>query len=418
MKSRYRVEPLVDGVELALAELPGSECAAVSIYLPAGGRDGVDLPAGVAHFVEHMVFKGTGRRSAREISLEVESLGGQLNAATTEEYTVYEGRGDAELLPVLCDVLADLVWNPTFPAGELELEREVIAEEIAMYRESPAEHIADLASEALWGEDALGRSITGTEASIREIGREELRAFHEKFYLAKGVVIAVAGPFSLEEVRGILLPLVPKVFREREERAVCVRCEPQVRCDWRRDTEQLQLSLAWHAPERAHRLRHAMRLLSLMLGESASSRLFLSLREERGLCYQVSSDVSFFRDTGAFEITLGLDPEAREEALRCIFVELEDLVKGGAREEELARAKRLSLSGSKAALEATAAHAMWAGESLLDFGVIPTPQAWREEMNAVSLEEIGEAARLLFEGKGYALAEIGPKPKKISKGRV
>jgi len=407
--SPYLWRTLDGGPRLALATLPASECAAVSIYIPAGSRDEHDLPAGVAHFVEHMVFKGTDRRTAREISLEIESAGGQINACTTEDHTVYEGRGEAALLPVLLDVLSDMVWRATFPPTELELEREVIGEEITMYRESPSDHIGDLISQTLWSPDPLGNPISGSLESIAAINRDTLLAFRDRHYFREDVIVAIAGPFDEAAVLAALQPHLPPTFRPAESRSP-LRIEKANPRSWdeARDTEQLQLALAWHAPGRHHPLRHAIRLLSLMLGETASSRLFLSLREERGLCYQITSDVTFFDDTGAFEIVAGLDPDSQEEALNCISAEIADLLANGPREGELDRAKRLAIGQSKLAFESTGAHAAWAGECLLDFGRIPSVQEWRQEVCSVTELEIAEAARLLFFEKTPCTATIRP----------
>jgi len=177
-----------------------------------------------------------------------------------------------------------------------------------------------------------------------------------------------------------------------------------------RDTEQLQLSLAWHTAGRQDPIRHALRLLSLMLGESASSRLFQELREDRGLCYHITSDVTLFHETGAFEISAGLDPDSREEAIACIQLEINDIVAHGPRPGELARAKRLAIAQSKLAFEATAAHAAWAGEGVMDFNEIPSPAHWRERLAAVDDAAIQQAASLIFHGQEPALAEIGGPP--------
>lgn len=407
--SPYLWRALEGGPRLAIATLPASECAAVSIYIPAGSRDEHGLPAGIAHFVEHMVFKGTNRRTAREISLEIESAGGLINACTTEDHTVYEGRGEAALLPVLLDVLADMVWHATFPASEIDLEREVIGEEITMYRESPSDHIGDLISQALWSPDPLGNAISGSLESIATIDRDTLLAFRDRHYFREDVIVAVAGPFDETAVLAALRPHLPACFRPAAVRpALQVVKESPRALEESRDTEQLQLALAWHAPGRNHPLRHAIRLLSLMLAETASSRLFLSLREERGLCYHITSDVTFFDDTGAFEIVAGLDPDSRDEALGCITDEIADLIVNGPREGELDRAKRLSIGQSKLAFESTGSHAAWAGECLLDFGRIPSLHEWRQQICSVTEEQVAEAARLLFQEKNPSTAEIRP----------
>jgi predicted Zn-dependent peptidase len=399
----YSLHPLPGGPRLALATLPQSECAAISIYLPAGSRDEHDVPVGTAHFLEHMVFKGTERRSARELSLEIESAGGQINACTSEDNIVYEGRGEAALLPILADVLSDMVWHATFPKDEITLERDVIGEEITMYRESPSDHIGDLISQALWSPHPLGNPISGSLESIARVNRNVLNTFR------KDLVSAIAGPFSEQQALDAICPHLPASFLIPEIRSTFLRqsAKPREIID-SRDTEQLQLALAWHSPGRDHPLRHAMRLLSLMLGETASSRLFLGLREERGLCYQISSDVTLFEDTGAFEILAGLDPESKHEALDCIHAEIADLLKHGPRTGELERAKRLAIGQSKLAFESTGAQASWAGECLMDFGRIPLPAEWRAEVSAVTDADIHEITKILFASSSPCLAEIRP----------
>ena len=407
-KANYEWRQIPYGPRLAVATLADSECAALSIYIPAGSRDETDLPAGLAHFVEHMVFKGTERRSARDLSFEIENAGGQLNASTSEDQTVYEGRGEADLMPVLADVLSDMVWHATFPESEIGLEREVIGEEITMYKESPADHIGDLISSALWDGHPLGNSISGSLESIAEIDRETLVEFSKRHHFRSDVVIAAAGPFTADEIVAMISPHLPETFHEAVETIPFdrVSAEPRTVTD-ERETDQLQLALAWHTPGRHAESRHALRMLSMMLGESASSRLFLELREERGLCYQISSDVTFFDETGAFEVSAGLDPESRDEALACIYREIDDLVANGPRAGELDRAKRLTIAQSKLAFESTGSHAAWAGEGVLDFGHIPSPADWRATILAVTDAEVQEAAREIFHGKKPSVAEIG-----------
>ncbi len=404
----YQWQQIPDGPRLAVATLADSECASFSIYLPAGSRDEVGLPAGLAHFVEHMVFKGTRRRTARDLSFEIENAGGQINACTSEDQTVYEGQGEAELMPLLADVISDMVWNATFPLAEIELEREVIHEEITMYREAPADHIGDLISKALWGEHPLGNAISGSLESIAKIDLAALREFSKRYHFRSDIVIAAAGPFQIEEILNMILPHLPKYFRsgagsmpfDRNAAAVAKLREE-------RDTDQLQLALAWHTPGRHSQTRHALRMLGTMLGGAASSRLFQELREERGLCYQIGSDVTFFEETGAFEISAGLDPESKDAALECIFREIASLVADGPRTGELDRAKRLAIAQSKLAFESTAAHAAWAGEGLLEFGKIPSPAEWRASVMAVTDADVQVIAREVFANQTPAMAEIG-----------
>ncbi len=408
-KAAYEWRQLPNGPRLAVATVQESECAAISFRIPAGSRDENTFPAGLAHFVEHMIFKGTKRRSARELSLEIEDAGGQINACTSEDQTVYEGSGEAELLPLLADILSDMVWHADFPESEIQLEREVIGEEITMYRENPSDHIGDLISAALWEGHPLGNPISGCLESIAAIDRITLLDFRQRHHFREDMVISAAGPFTLDEVTAVVVPHLPQRFIDGHlavpfDRS---RAVPRQLVE-NRITDQLQLALAWHTSGRHSESRHALRLLSLMLGETASSRLFLELREERGLCYQISSDVSLFHETGAFEIHAGLDPDAQVEAMECIQREIHDLVSHGPRPGELERAKRLAITQSKLACESTAAHATWAGECVLDFGRIPAHSEWRDRVLCVTADEIRAVARDVFHQQKPTIARIGP----------
>ena len=408
-KANYDWCQIDDGPRLAVATLPDAECASFAIHVPAGSRDESNLPAGLAHFVEHMVFKGTHTYSARDLTFEIENVGGQINACTSEDQTTYEGRADADQLATLASVICDMVWNASFPDAEIDLEREVIREEITLYRESPSDHIGDLISKALWGEHPLGSPISGNAKSISRITRQHLVDFTAQHHFRKDMVIAAAGPFGLAEIHALVRPLMPKNFHDGCRPTPFDRHSSTMNIvNESRDTDQLQLALAWHTPGRHSPQRHALRLLSLMLGESASSRLFLELREKRGLCYQIASDVTFLDETGAFEIHAGLAPEGRNEALDCIHAQIDDLSTRGPADEELERAKRLAISQNKQALESTAAHATWAGECLLEFGRIPHPLEWRDQMLAVTRDDIQSAATLIFSGQTPAMAEIKP----------
>jgi len=408
-RATYEWRRIPNGPRLAVATVADCECAALAIHVPAGSRHEAGLPAGLAHFVEHMVFKGTARRCARELSLEIENAGGQINACTAEDQTVYDARGEAEMLPVLADVLCDMVWHATFPDPEIRLEREVIGEEITMYRESPADHIGELVSSALWGDHPLGNPISGSPESVLRIHRRALLDFRNRHHFRNDLVIAAAGPFSLDEVMAVLLPHLPQGFHPGEAPLPFARTDtpPRTVSD-RRDTDQLQLALAWHTPGRHAESRHALRLLSMMLGESSSSRLFLELREERGLCYQIGSDVTLFHETGAFEINAGLDPDARDEALACITREITDLTARGPQPGELQRAQRLMIAHSKLAFESTASHATWAGEGMLDFDRIPPLAEWRDQVLAVTAADVQAIAHAIFHDQPPATAEIGP----------
>jgi len=306
-------------------------------------------------------------------------------------------------------VLADLVWQAVFPEAEIPLERDVIGEEIVMYRESPSDHIGDLISSALWSPHPVGDSIAGTEQSIARIDRAALAGFRDVQHFRKDTVIAVAGPFTLDQAAAILLPHLPGCREIPAGLALdpAALAAPLHLTD-RRDTEQLQLALGFRTPGRRDPRRHALRLLAMILGESASSRLFQELREKRGLCYQISCDVNLFAEAGSLEIHAGLDPDSREESLDCIRRELDDLRRRGPRADELARAKRLAVSQTKMAMESTAAHASWAGDCLLQYDQLVPPEQIRIEWDKVTADEIQAIACEVLDESRLALAEIQP----------
>jgi len=403
----YQWRELASGPRLAVATLPRAECSAVSIHIPAGSRDEGGFPCGIAHFLEHMCFKGTEKLDARALSLRIESAGGQINACTSEDQTVYDGRGDSDLMPLLCETLSDMVWRSSLPAKEIPLERDVIGEEITMVRENPADHIGDMLSAAMWPDHPLGQPISGTLESIAAVDQAALMRFRDTHHFRRDLVIAAAGPFSIDEVAAMLEGLVPecRVAPAQREHFDAVANPPRHLRETR-ETDQLQLALAWRTPGRNSEDRHALRLLSLMLGETASSRLFLDLREDRGLCYQISSDVTLFDEIGAFEIHAGLDPESRDEALECIFKHLHELASQGPTPGELERAKRLAITQAKLSLETTASHAAWVGESLLDFGRIPPLEEWRDRILRISEASIKNVAKSLMMSEPHGLAEI------------
>lgn len=381
----------------------------MAIYLPVGSRHDPIGKAGLAHFMEHMTFKGTSRRNAYQISLDLEHCGSQSNAFTSEEYTFYEARGDSASLPIIADVLCDMVWHSSLSPRDINIERNVIKEEITMYEESPSDHIGDLISQALWSPDPLGEPITGTHRSLKNITRSDLFDFFKLNHFRDDVIIAMAGPQSAAEMHNILRPHLPHEVIDTPrtvpmfQRAATTR--PVIK---KRATDQLQLSIAYHTPGRTHDWKHALRLLSLIIGETSSSRLFYHLREELGLSYNISSDVVQFHDTGCFEISAGLDPQSRDKALETIGAQLDEMANLGPSEAELERAKNIALTQHKLAMESTAAHMSWAAESLLFDHVIMTPQQSREKMMSLTCRDLKGIAHQIFQVKNRAYAEIRP----------
>ncbi len=406
---------IINGINVATAEMPHMESVSAGIYLPTGSRYETEELNGIAHFAEHMIFKGTQTRSALDLAIQVEGAGGSINAFTTEDQTCVETRGPAELLPQFVEVMSDMVWNSSYVKEEVEREREVIAEEIVMYQENPSDHIHDLLSEALWPEHPLGRPITGTEESIAAIHSDALLEFTKNHYLSKGLTLAVAGKVTHAEVCEIAkknLPLVAENTERDDEfekySHTLTKSSKFVHLHDQRDIDQVHLAIAFHTAGRHSEQRHVLRVLSLIMGETMSSRLFQELREKRGLCYHIATDYSLYHDTGTFEIHAGLDATRLEESLVAINEIIQQILHDGFTKDELEQTVCFASGQSRIALESTHSRMSWMGDSLLCFDKIINPDDSRATLMSTTLEELHNLSKQLFNKNNMAVASIGP----------
>lgn len=410
-----QLSTLSNGWRLASTELPHSPSVAIGIYLQVGSRHESELNCGAAHFLEHMLFKGTSRRDARGIVWDVESHAGSINAFTADDHTCYDASGPAEIFPQLADVLTDIIWHSTLPEHEVERERQVILEEITMYQENPGEHLEDLSCRALWAPHPLGRPITGTPESLAGIGRTELLNFYENHYHRGSHIISVAGPLDHESVRKTLEPLLAENHGPPEQ--------PSPRFDRRlvtspvdvietRDIEQTHLNISWHCGGHHEPHRRARQVLSTLLGETMSSRLFQSLREQSGLCYQIETSTESYHDTGAFGISAGLDSQRLPDALSLLQREISRITAQPPNEIELTQAKRYMIGQSKISFETSHAWMHWCADNLLIHGELRAPDQLCREWNVVTPAEVHRAAEDLFLSP-RALAAITGRPDQI-----
>jgi predicted Zn-dependent peptidase len=406
---------MINGIHVATAEMPHMESVSAGIYLPTGSRYETAELNGIAHFAEHMIFKGTRNRTALDLAIQVEGAGGSINAFTTEDQTCVETRGPAELLPQFVEVMSDMVWHSSYEADEVALEREVIAEEIVMYQENPSDHIHDLLSEALWPDHPLGRPITGTEESIKNINAKSLKAFTSEHYLASGMTLAVAGKVTHADVCELAEKNLPKVPDKTEKNNdfkkyshTLAKPNHFASLHDQRDIDQVHLAIAFHTDGRHSDQRHVLRVMSLIMGETMSSRLFQELREKRGLCYHIASDYSLYHDTGTFEIHAGLDSTRLEESLKAINEVVQQILTDGFNQAELDQTLSFAKGQSKIALESTHSRMSWMGDSLLCFDKIIDPQDAIKTLQSTTLKELLELAKQLFVKENMVVASIGP----------
>ncbi len=411
----YKVTRLENGMAVATAEMPHMTSVSVGIWVGVGGRHEPANISGVSHFIEHLLFKGTGRRSAREISQAVEGIGRlSPTPSRSEEHTCFyaEVAGHSHFQR-LWEVLADMFLNSTFDPVEIDKERDVIKEELALYVDQPNQYVQELLNALMWPDQPLGRSITGTNKTLDAIGRPQLIDYQRTNYVAPAVLVAVGGRITHAEA----LKAVRKSMRKfakgslpKFTPAATNQVRPRVHLHTRK-TEQTQAALGIRACSRHDEWRFALRLLNVILGENMSSRLFQTVREEHGLAYSIYSGNSFFDDAGDIVISAGLDLDNLEKTSGRLFLRELEASDDGTRplRAGIARRARDYLCGQMdLSLENSENQMMWAGEQWLGYGRIVKPEAYKKRLSKVTPSEVRAAAANFFRPERYNLALISP----------
>ena len=399
---------LPSGPRVISARIPGARSVSVAAYVLAGSRLESAEQVGAAHFMEHITFKGTaGYPSTRAISEAIEGAGGSFNAATDRESTVYWVRVPRTEAARGVDVLGELIVRPNLDATEIEGERSVIIEEIRSYLDDPAEYCQTLFQVALFGEGPLGREICGDEAGIRALPGTTIRDFWRATYRPANTVIAIAGDLGHEEAIG----LAASAFGTGNGAIPGFAPAPELPAGPRvmlgkRDTAQAQLAIGVPALRRDHPDSWTLSVLNAILGDGMSSRLFLTVREARGLAYDVSSGLVDYADAGALEVSAGVDPEKLPEAIEAILAELARLRDEPVGDEELTKTKRYLTGGLDLRMDETRHVASWIGgqEALHDRVLtVEEAQAAVERVDAAAIQEL---AQRLFHDDVLRLAAV------------
>lgn len=370
----------------------------------------MDTQAGVAHFLEHLCFKGTQKRkSAKEISEAIESVGGLLNGGTDKELTSFWCRVPTKHFALAVDVLVDIICNPRLEAADIERERQVIIEEINMSLDSPRQRVAMLIDELLWPGKPLGRDIAGSKETIGSLTRQQIAQFHRDHYLSNNVVASIAGDVDPK----VALDVICGAVSQWEGGEIpcgfsSAGFEGQKRLTIEyRETEQVQICLGVPGVSFFDPDRYAVDLLSIILGEGMSSRLFLKLREEKGLAYEIQSYADHFTDTGAFIVHAGVDPLQGETALKAIIDEL-FAVKDSLSEAEISKAKEIAKGRLLLSLENSRSVAGWFGaQELLTKRILGVDDVIAL-VEAVTKDDLERVAGRLFDPKAFSLAVVGP----------
>lgn len=412
MPNLTKLTTLPGGLRIATCEMPHAQTAAMGIWASVGGRHEPAPLNGISHFIEHMLFKGTARRSARRIMQEIEGVGGDMNAYTAEERTCYYATAAAEYFPRVCDVLCDIYVNPRFSKLDIERERSVIAEEIQMYRDEPSSHVQELLNATFWPHHPLGRPLTGTAETIESMGRTEFLSYRASHYHRASTVVSAAGKVRHDDVVARVARHLDSLGRGRKPAAKlppAPPAHPRI-CIEARDIQQTQLAMALPAFSHKDDRRFAFHLLHIILGGNASSRLFQELRERRGICYSVSSHPLTLDDHGVLNISVGLDKKNLEKSLRLILAEFHALATKPVGAAELKRAKEYAVGSSRMSLERTSSQNMRLGSSVLVYGDIVDPETVHEKIRAVTAPEILSTAKEILSPARITLALVGPSP--------
>jgi predicted Zn-dependent peptidase len=401
---------LKGGAKLLTATLPDRASVALVTMLSVGSRFEDDRIGGISHFLEHLFFKGTSRRpSAKEIAEAIEGVGGVMNASTDKELTAYWARVPSDRLELAVDVIFDILSNSLMAPEDVERERLVILEELKMYLDQPQDYVHSLFERIMWPDHPLGRDIIGTVESVSNTSREDLITYLQGHYRLPNMVMGLSGAVDTESAIKLIesrlaLPEAPNGVPYLPAPGPLTQPEVVVH---RKNTEQAHVCLGTRAISYLDPDRYALDLLNTILGEGMSSRLFLEIREKRGLAYDVHSFTSKHSDSGYFAVYMGVDPNKAEEALGAVLGELRKVCDDLVPEEELIKAKEFTKGRLRLGLEGTNSLATWLCQQELLTGRVRTVEEVTSLFSAVSREDIHRVAQRVL-SQPVQLAVIGP----------
>jgi predicted Zn-dependent peptidase len=408
LNAKHRTTTLDSGVRVVTERMPSVRSAALGFWIATGSADERDEQAGISHLLEHMLFRGTASFGSREIDEIFDAMGAELNAGTDRESTSVYTRVLDHHIERAFEVIGEMVFQPRF--GELETEREVVLEEIAMYEDDPQEKVFDVLGEAVFGKHPLGRAVIGTAEVVGSVTRETLSAFHDARYVPGDIVIAAAGSVEHEALLALAerLPIETRgAGGQRSAATAAPDFARRVRFS-QKDTEQYHLCLGGGGLARDDERRFALRVLEGVLGATSSSRLFQEVRERRGLAYSIFSFSNLYAGTGEVGLYVGTRPENLGAAISVIVEELQRSVERAASEEELTRSRENLKGRVVLSMESTAARMGQLGSSLLfDMPILSLDEVI-ERIDAVSIADVQALAGELFAPGELSIACVGP----------
>jgi len=401
-------EVLPNGLRIIIEPLREFSSVSMGVWVLAGSRDEVTSQSGITHLIEHLVFKGTPRRTAKQIAFEIDSFGGSLNAFTSKEFTSFYARVLGENLSQATDLLADITLNSVFSAHELSKEKDVVLQEISMVEDTPDDLIHDLHCQEFWADQGLGRPILGTQSSLMSIGRDHIVDFHSHRYCGDQIIITAAGAL---EPRGFIKE-IKEAFGDLEKgdqsgSKGSARATPGI-CVKNRPVEQVHCCIGYEGLAVDDERRYVMYLLNTILGGGMSSRLFQKIREEYGLAYSVFSYHSAYRDTGIHTVYCGTSVDGFPKSVEIIREETQRITEEKVLDVELETCKRQLKGNLLLGLESTGNRMNQLARNEIYSGRHITPEEIGERIEAVTAEDIRDLASVLFRKKNSAVTVIGP----------
>ncbi len=411
-------EALDNGLRLITETMPHVRSVTIGVWLMRGSRHESDARSGIAHFVEHMLFKGTATRSAEDIAQAIDSIGGQLDAFTAKEYASYYIKVLDEHVPLAVDLLSDIVLNPAFPSDEIEREKKVILEEIKMVEDTPDDLVHELFTQHFWEGHPLGRPILGSKDTVEALTVESLREYFRGAYVASNMIVSAAGNLDHEKLRDLVQRAFGDLPRDGEPlSAAAPRVVPQV-VTRTKELEQSHICLGTNSYPQNHGDRYVSYILNTVLGGSMSSRLFQNVREKRGLAYSVFSGLSAYRDAGNITIYAGCATEAVDEVIDLCVEELRGLKRTPVAEPELRRAKDHLKGSLMLSLENTASRMSHLARQEIyfdrHFGLDETLAG----VERVTSDDVRRVASDLFSNGSLAVTVLGPSTPTLSPERL
>jgi len=401
---------LDNGLRIVTTTLPHTRSVSVGIFIGVGARYETEEQAGISHFIEHLLFRGTSKRvTAKEISEAIEGVGGSLNGGTDKELTLYWGRVAQPNFLLALDVLADMLLNSKLDAEDIEKERQIIIEEMHMTKDSPSQQVHMLADEILWPGHPLGRDIAGTKQSMATISRDMMTGYLENKYLPGNTVISISGNIQHQEAVDAVSQVTGGWTNSKscpDYPAYEEQTNPRLLLE-KRDTEQVHLCLALPGLSLLDSRRYTLGLLNVILGEGMSSRLFTEIRDKLGLAYSIHSYIDHFLDSGAVTVYAGVEPKNLPVAVKAITEQLSKL-KEPISEPELSKAKELSKGRLLLRMEDTRSVTGWMGGQEALTGEILSVDQVVANIEAITSDQLNELARELLVSDGLRLAAVGP----------